>query len=54
MLQIYENSMLNDKEYYEKLKEILNDFRSGRDDTVYPEKIKDNHNVQHSYASIKN
>ena len=51
-LEEYKNRIISDAEYLEKMRCILDDFRQGTTDIVYPESIKQDVNAQAFYGVL--
>jgi len=51
-LEQYKNQIISEAEYLEKMTSILNEYRSGKTELVYPEKIKNNIHAQAFYGVI--
>lgn len=53
VLELYKDKVINDTEYLEKMRKILDDFRNGITNIKYPESIKQNVHAQAFYGVIQ-
>lgn len=53
VLREYKDKRITEAEYFERMKEIMKEFRKGASDFVYPEVIQKNQNAQAFYGVIK-
>ena len=52
VLELYKNQVISESQYYEKMKEILKDYQTGRSSISYPERIKNNVHAQAFYGVL--
>ncbi len=52
VLKQYKNKIINDIEYLQAMRKILDDFRSNRSGVIYPENVKQNVHAQAFYGVI--
>ena len=52
VLELYKNQVISEAQYYEKMKEILKDYQTGKSSVSYPERIKNNVHAQAFYGVL--
>ena len=51
-LEAFKDKLINDKDYLNKMRSILEDFQSNKSNIEYPDKIKNDYNAQAFYGGI--
>lgn len=52
VLEEYKNKRISEAEYLSKMEDIMNKYRQKKDDTTYPEPIRNNENAQAFYGVV--